>query len=194
MACPLLQDLKLPILICLLQENASANPSTVVNTPTLGVSPIGQAVALGSASRAMGSLPASAGMMAVAAIAQGSDVFDTDDEFTWSGVNLGVDYDTSKPTNDALYVFLSCNHACIQPTEEVIALLSSIHLLIQSMPKSSIGITLMGHVMVTDLCATDHMIPNKSSFISHQSISHLHICMGNNSYIPVLGHGKAIFS
>jgi hypothetical protein len=38
------------------------------------------------------------------------------------------------------------------------------------------------------------MVPDKSCFISYTSISGLSIRMGNNSYVPVLGHGTAIFA
>jgi hypothetical protein len=51
-----------------------------------------------------------------------------------------------------------------------------------------------GCLAVADSGATDHMVPNKSSFISYKTILGLNVCMGNNSYIPVLGCGTAIFS
>ncbi len=38
------------------------------------------------------------------------------------------------------------------------------------------------------------MVPNKSCFISYKSVSGLSICIGNNSYVPVLGCGTAIFA
>ena len=51
-----------------------------------------------------------------------------------------------------------------------------------------------GPFAVADTGATDHMIPDKSCFISYKSVSGLSVCMGNNSFVPVLGRGTAIFS
>jgi hypothetical protein len=42
--------------------------------------------------------------------------------------------------------------------------------------------------------ATNHMQPDKTCFISYKSILNLVVCMGNNSFIPVLDRGMAIFS
>ena len=47
---------------------------------------------------------------------------------------------------------------------------------------------------VADSGATDHMLPDKSAFISYKSISNLKVRMGNNSSLPVLGRGSAIIS
>ena len=38
------------------------------------------------------------------------------------------------------------------------------------------------------------MIPDKSCFISYKSISGLSVSMGNNSFVPVLGRGTAVFA
>ena len=38
------------------------------------------------------------------------------------------------------------------------------------------------------------MVPDKSCFISYKSVLGLSVCMGNNSFVPVLDHGTAIFS
>ena len=45
---------------------------------------------------------------------------------------------------------------------------------------------------VADSGATDHMLPDKSAFISYKSTSNLKVRMGNNSSLPVLGRGSAI--
>ena len=48
---------------------------------------------------------------------------------------------------------------------------------------------------VADSGATDHMLLDKSAFISYKSTSqHLKVRMGNNSSIPVIGRGSAIIS
>jgi len=49
-------------------------------------------------------------------------------------------------------------------------------------------------LVVADTGATDHMLPNKSAFISYKSVRNLRVQMGNNSYAPVLGRGTAIIS
>ncbi len=51
-----------------------------------------------------------------------------------------------------------------------------------------------GQLAVADTRATDHMVPDKSCFISYTSISGLSIQMGNNSYVPVLVCGTPIFA
>jgi hypothetical protein len=47
-------------------------------------------------------------------------------------------------------------------------------------------------LVAADTGATDHMLPNRSAFISYKSVWHLLVRMGNNSYAPVLGRGTAI--
>ena len=47
---------------------------------------------------------------------------------------------------------------------------------------------------MVDTGATDHMVPDRLAFISYKAIRNLHVCMGNNSFAPVLGRGTAIIS
>jgi hypothetical protein len=49
-------------------------------------------------------------------------------------------------------------------------------------------------LIVVDTGATNHMLPDRSAFISYKAVRHLHVRMGNNSYAPVLGRGTAIVS
>ena len=49
-------------------------------------------------------------------------------------------------------------------------------------------------LVVADTGATDHMVPDCGAFISYKSVHGFHVCMGNNSFAPVLGHGTAIIS
>jgi hypothetical protein len=44
-------------------------------------------------------------------------------------------------------------------------------------------------MVVADSGATDHMLPDRAAFISYKSVRNLRVCMGNNSYAPVLGKG-----
>ncbi len=48
--------------------------------------------------------------------------------------------------------------------------------------------------LVADIRATDHVIPNKSAFISYCPVRGCCVRMGNNSFAPILGHGLAIIS
>ncbi len=48
--------------------------------------------------------------------------------------------------------------------------------------------------VAADTATTNHMLADKTCFISYKSISNVLVCMGNNLFIPVLGCGKAIFS
>ena len=49
-------------------------------------------------------------------------------------------------------------------------------------------------LLVADTGATDHMLPDRSAFISYKSVRNLRVWMGNNSYASVLGRGTAIIS
>jgi hypothetical protein len=60
------------------------------------------------------------------------------------------------------------------------------------MSAASILPTLGSRFTVADSGATDHMFLEKLAFISYKLVSNLQVCMGNNSFLPVLGHGTAI--
>jgi hypothetical protein len=62
------------------------------------------------------------------------------------------------------------------------------------MSAASILPTLGSRFTVADSGATNHMFPDKSAFISYKLVSNLQVCMGNNSFLPVLGRGTAIIS
>ncbi len=47
---------------------------------------------------------------------------------------------------------------------------------------------------VADTGATDHMVPDRNTFISYKSVGGLRVRMGKNSNAPVLGRGTAIIS
>jgi hypothetical protein len=51
-----------------------------------------------------------------------------------------------------------------------------------------------GCFAIADSGATDHMLPDKSAFISYKTTSNLKVRMGNNTYLPVLAWGSAIIS
>ncbi len=64
--------------------------------------------------------------------------------------------------------------------------------IIERMSAASMLPTLGSRFTVADSGAADHMFPDKLAFISYKLISNLQVCMGNNSFLPVLGRGTAI--
>jgi hypothetical protein len=75
-----------------------------------------------------------------------------------------------------------------------IVLLKNLSAVIKQMSGASILPGLNHCFTVADSVATDHMFPDKSAFISYKLVSNLQLKMGNNSFLPVLGHGLAIIS
>ena len=49
-------------------------------------------------------------------------------------------------------------------------------------------------LLVADSGATDHMIPDRSAFISYKRVHDLRVRMGNKTFAPVLGKGSALIS
>jgi hypothetical protein len=49
-------------------------------------------------------------------------------------------------------------------------------------------------LLVADTGATDHMLPDKLAFISYYPVVGRQVCMGNNSFAPILGYGTPIIS
>jgi hypothetical protein len=49
-------------------------------------------------------------------------------------------------------------------------------------------------LLVADTGATDHMLPDKSPFISYYPVFSRRVRMGNNSFAPIHGYGTAIIS
>jgi hypothetical protein len=48
--------------------------------------------------------------------------------------------------------------------------------------------------VVADTRATNHMLPDALAFNSYKQVTDLSVRMGNNSFVPVLGWGTAVFS
>ena len=49
-------------------------------------------------------------------------------------------------------------------------------------------------LLVADTGATDHMLPDKSAFISYYPVSGRRVWIGNNSFAPIFSHGTAMIS
>jgi hypothetical protein len=146
------------------------------------------------------------------------DEYDSDEDFHWAGDKDGLDYDGAgvdqlkSNTRVIAYPTLtpSCNqsqvisswspalssggHTVNATSTSCISLPQSLMQAIQLLAKSSVGITSISGLVVVDTGATDHMLPDKSAFISYKRVVGLSVRMGNNSFVPVLGCGTAVFS
>ncbi len=150
------------------------------------------------------------------------DDFDSDDDYLWAGNESGVDYCDYHKSNNAVAPYTpSCSSVAVSfissftplalpmatsslavvPSISSIIILSSsyvinlsrnLHCLICCVSQSLIGIKSSKCFAVADTGATDHMLPAKSAFISYKAIFNLQVWMGNNSFIPVLGHESAV--
>ena len=178
---------------------APAPPSAAKATPHGRV-----AAADDTGTGSSGSATAPSGLTAALAIATIIDGdYDSGDDFHWDGDEFGAEY-TPKLTNGALYSPSS--------SLSVAASLSSMPAAQSSSPSrppwvspallkllSTLSVSLIkvplpdGRFAVADMGATDHMLPDKLCFISYRTVSGLSVCMGNNSFVPVLGPGTAVF-
>ncbi len=211
-ACPLLKDLNLKLVRSPAPSSiAPPAPTPTGATPAASPTPVGNpAAALStSGSGSLGLAPAPSSLTALMAVD-----YDSDDSFRWAGDEDGVDYvaGNSKPSTSSYTP--SCNHARLHisfhsspatasPPSSVLPGASStrtidlptkVRDLISHLPSSTIFGTTKRCFVVADTGATDHMFPNKSAFISYNLVSNLQVCMGNNAYIPVLGHGTPIIT
>jgi hypothetical protein len=49
-------------------------------------------------------------------------------------------------------------------------------------------------LLVAVTSATDHMLPDKSAFISYHLVANYCVRMGNNSFAPIIGTGSAVIA
>jgi hypothetical protein len=123
------------------------------------------------------------------------------------GDDLGDEYVAPPKVNKHIFIYSPlCSHVSIFSSSSMPALsshlgprpphlLSALQCLLTSLSVSLVALPLSyGQLAVGDTGATDHMVPDKSCFISYTFISGLSVRMGNNSYVPVLGQGMAIFA
>jgi hypothetical protein len=98
----------------------------------------------------------------------------------------------------------TCNHSTPQSSHDpvgicTIKLPKHVMALLQNPPAHSIAIPFLadGHplsLLVADTGATDHMLPDKSAFISYRPVVNCRVRMGNNSFAPILGTGSTVFA
>jgi hypothetical protein len=172
-------------------------------TPSPAPNPGGRTASTntGSGSGLAGLVTAPSGLTAaVALVLDKEEEYDTDEEFTWDGNKMAFgDLDRNLTKSVGLYPPPSCCHAWVSFSTNnalsaffSISLPTSITRLIDKLSLSPTACLFNDCFTVADSGATDHMFPDKSSFISYKIVSGLQVCMGNNLYIPVLGRGTAI--
>jgi hypothetical protein len=152
------------------------------------------------------------------------DDFDSDDHFHWDGDESGADYVAhSRKSNNSTALYPSCCSVAVHPlphvnpfelpkntsnslikpfssptvaptTNGIITLLRRLRQLIEWVSHASIGGLPSKRFAEADTGATDHMLPKKAAFISYKLVSNLQVCMGNNSFLLVLGCGTAVIS
>jgi hypothetical protein len=171
----------------------------------------GRRAAANDASLATGSLDSSSALsglnVVVALAAPPPGNFDLDDKYHWDNSDLGVEYDAPPKVNMRVAPYSPlCPHVSVVSSVSKSALSSRLQTrqpclssALQQLLKNLCLLPVVlplhhGRLAVTDTGATDHMVPDKSCFISYTLISGLSVQMGNNSYVLVLGHGTAIFA
>jgi hypothetical protein len=81
------------------------------------------------------------------------------------------------------------------PLQSLLGLLATLSSLLKRLANSPVAAPITtDRLAVADTGATDHMVPDKSCFISYKLVVGLSVRMGNNSFVPVLGQGTTIFA
>ncbi len=141
--------------------------------------------------------------------------YDSDEDYCWAGDEEGLGYcgvcpsaksnaSVARYSSSLLYNHVQVKMISTQPSvgipysaasaSQCIHLPKALHHLLGQLSQSLIVRTQSGSLIVADTGATDQMTPDKSVFISYKAIANLQVRMGNDSFVPVLGHGTAIFS
>jgi hypothetical protein len=219
--CPLLAKLNLKLVKGppLAAAPAPAPPGHVtVASPSPGGRSTVADRALASGSSGSGDVP----LVLVTTVAD--EEYDLGENFHWEGNEYGVGFtglsaiECNYNNNVALYPSclqavveatphfsvsqdspLMCPESCA-PSPPFVSLLRCLVLsrtlssIIARMSAASILPGSSCRFTVANSGATDHMLPDKSTFISYNLVTNLQARMGNNSYLPVLGQGSAIIS
>jgi hypothetical protein len=104
-----------------------------------------------------------------------------------SSITLPVPVASSSTSSICLPVPVTSSPACIN-------LSCRLQAIIARMSRNSITPGSCRRFSTADMGATNHMFPDKMAFIPYKAIFNLQVWMGNNSYLPVLGHGMPIIS
>jgi hypothetical protein len=146
--------------------------------------------------------------------------YDSDDDFCWAGEKDGCNYGVAPKDKQKFSRYMPSGSMASATLSRVIPIFSSLPVgsspgahrvssttkmcialpetLLSAIPaicKSSIrGSRDVQGLMVANTGATDHMLPDASAFISYKRVTDLSVRMGNNSFVPVLGLGTAVFA
>ena len=208
--CPLLKDLNLKLVNgppSMLAPAPAVSPAPAPAASPPAASPGGR-VALVDSAVPVGSGVTPSGLTA----AVEEDEYSSDEDmFHWTGDDDGLDFGAplgSPPdkSNPSVSLYPSCYHVCVVPSaspllslplpssSSCLVIADNLQSILRRLAASSISPASSTRVAVADTGATDHMFPDKSTFISYKRISNLQVRMGNNSFLPVLGRGTAIIS
>jgi hypothetical protein len=197
--CLLLAKLNLKLITCLpvaSSPSSSAPPWCPLPSPTPAPTPGGCAAATDAspATGVSGYSSALSGITAATApAAPPPGNFNSDDKFHWDGNDFGVKYAPSKVNMRVTPYSPLCSHVsaissisksalslCLQTRQPCLS--SALQQLLNNLSLLPVVLPLHhGRLAVADTRATDHMVPDKSCFISYTSISSLSIQTGNNS-------------
>ena len=207
--CPLLKDLNLKLVNGPLTTPAPASadssaPASAVSPPA--ASPGGRA--------ASADTPISGGSSAtpsgLTATVKEDEYSSDEDMFCWMGNDKGLDFGapfgSSDKSNPSVSLYLSSFQVSVVPmasyfpsiplpsSSSCLVLPDHLQSILLWLAASSISPDSTTRVAFADTGATEHMIPDKSAFISYKHISNLQVRMGNNTFLPVLGRGTTIIS
>ena len=156
----------------------------------------------------------SAGIPGAFTAATEADSYHSGEEFDYEGKYEGSVY--NKPKSN-VSVYPNASHATAEPldtssesTTNCCRTTSSVDPQgVQTIPLPNHIITLLRNplahstalipgnahsLLVSDTGAVDHMIPDKSAFISYRSVSGCRVRLGNNSFAPIFGSGSAVIA
>jgi hypothetical protein len=104
-----------------------------------------------------------------------------------------VSLESAAPVASHTGSFIRCLPSDMSATPDTIILPPGlVSMLLKAISPEALGAALC--MVVADSGAIDHMLPDCAAFISYKPVHNLCVCMGNNSYPPVLQRGTAIIS
>jgi len=201
--CPLLASLNLKLVTCPPAGKSNPAPSSAPASNPGGLSASTDATPPPPLS---GSAVPPSGLSAAVTLAPPADGdYDSGDDFHLEGDEYGAEFTPPKVNTSVSRYTPSCSHVSIISPSSALPpspstrhppwLSSALQHLLNSLSLSPVVLpTTTGHLTVADTGDTDHMVPDKSAFVSYKSISGLSVRMGNNSYVPVLGLGTVAFA
>jgi hypothetical protein len=135
---------------------------------------------------------------------------DSTDSFRWDGDEDGVTFEDAHKPKASVSSYAppspgpSCCNVSVEscppsPTclatqlgNDIVLLPTLIKSLLKAIPTTNVGTPFC--LVVANTGATDHMVPDRSTFISYKSVHGLWVRMGNNLFALVLGRGTLIIS